>query len=206
METIKNKDRVLKTAQLDNISERFLSDRENGVLMHDKGAFVDLNNALSAICAKKNLLLCGKTGRGKTYLAFELAMRLKEQTGGEARIYYNRASVLASEFKGNFKNIAKTLHGIFVKESIFYDEPPTPCKFIIIDELHQLQSADEWEIVSEIVMTAYDKLVPLCLIYNENPKNLLDFLSDMAVSRLKQGGGIVVLQIKGVDLRGNNEN
>lgn len=201
MEIINYKDRILKTARLDNISERFLSDRENGVLMHDKGAFVDLNNALSAIHAKKNLLLCGETGRGKTYLAFELAMRLKEQTAGEARVYYNRASVLVSEFKGNFKNIAKTLQGVFVKESIFYDEPPTPCKFVIIDELHQLQSADEWEIINEIVMTAYDKLTPLCLIFNDDPKNLLKFLSRMAVSRLKQGGGIMVLEIKGVDLR-----
>lgn len=202
MKTTNYKDRALKTARLDNISERFLSDRENGVLMHDKGAFVDLNNALSAMQGKKNLLLCGETGRGKTYLAFELAMRLKEQTSGEARVYYNRASVLVSEFKGNFKNIAKTLQGVFAKESIFYDEPPTPCKFVIIDELHQLQSADEWEIINEIVMTAYDKLTPLCLIFNDDPKNLLNFLSKMAVSRLKQGGGIVVLQIKGVDLRG----
>ena len=65
MTTINCKERVLKTARLDSISERFLSDRENGVLMHDKGAFVDLNNALSAVLAKKNLLLCGKTGRDK---------------------------------------------------------------------------------------------------------------------------------------------
>lgn len=202
METTNYKYRVLKTARLDGISERFLSDRENGVLMHDKGAFVDLDNALSALRAKKNLLLCGETGRGKTYLAFELAMRLKEQTWGEARIYYNRASVLVSEFKGSFKNIAKTLQSVFAKDSVFYDEPPTPCKFVIIDELHQLQSADEWEIINEIVMTAYDKIVPLCLIFNENPKNLLNFLSRMAVSRLKQGGGIMVLEIKGVDLRG----
>ena len=201
MTTINCKERVLKTARLDSISERFLSDRQKGVLMHDKGAFVDLNNALSAMRGKKNLLLCGKTGRGKTYLAFELAMHLKEQTCGEARIYYNRASVLLSEFKGNFKNIAKTLQGVFTKESIFYDEPPTPCKFIIIDELHQLQNADDWEIINEIVMTAYDKLVPLCFIFNDNPKKLLDFLSDMTVSRLKQGGGIVALEIKGVDLR-----
>lgn len=202
METTNYKYRVLKTARLDGISERFLSDRENGVLMHDKGAFVDLDNALSALRAKKNLLLCGETGRGKTYLAFELAMRLKEQTWGEARIYYNRASVLVSEFKGNFKNIAKTLQGVFTKESIFYDEPPTPCKFVIIDELHQLQSAEDWEIINEIVMTAYDKIVPLCLIFNDNPKKMLNFISKMAVSRLKQGGGIMVLEIKGVDLRG----
>ena len=202
METINYKDRVFKTARLDGISERFLSDREKGLLGQYKGAFVDLHNALSAMRDKKNLLLCGETGRGKTYLAFELAIRLKEQTGGEARIYYNRASVLVSEFKGNFKNIAKTLQGMCTKESIFYDEPPTHCKFVIIDELHQLQSADDWEIISEIVMTAYDKLVPLCLIFNENPKNLLNFLSKMAVSRLKQGGGVVVLEIKGVDLRG----
>ena len=202
MEIINYKDRVLKTARLDSISERFLNDREKGLLGQDKGAFVDLHNALSAIRGKKNLLLCGETGRGKTYLAFELAMRLKEQTGGEARIYYNRASVLVSEFKGNFKNIAKILQGVFTKESIFYNEPPTPCKFVIIDELHQLQSADDWEIINEIVMTAYDKLVPLCLITNANPKNLLNFLSDMSASRLQQGGGVVALQIKGVDLRG----
>lgn len=202
METTNYKYRVLKTARLDGIIERFLSDRENGVLMHDKGAFVDLDNALSALRAKKNLLLCGETGRGKTYLAFELAMRLKEQTWGEERIYYNRASVLVSEFKGNFKNIAKTLQGVFAKESIFYDEPPTPCKFVIIDELHQLQSAEDWEIINEIVMTAYDKIVPLCLIFNDNPKKMLNFISKMAASRLKQGGGIVVLEIKGVDLRG----
>lgn len=201
MEITNYKNRVLKTARLDGISERFLSDREDGVLMHNKGAFVDFDNALSALRAKKNLLLCGETGIGKTYMAFQLAMRLKEQTWGEARIYYNRASVLVSEFKGNFKNIAKTLQGIFAKDSVFYDEPPTPCKFIIIDELHQLQNADDWEIINEIVMTAYDKLVPLCLIFNENPKNLLNFLSKMAVSRLKQGGGIMVLEIKGVDLR-----
>ncbi len=202
METTNYKDRVFKTARLDSISERFLSDREKGLLGQDKGAFVDLNNALNAIRGKKNLLLCGETGRGKTYLAFELAMRLKEQTDGEARIYYNRASVLVSEFKGNFKNIAKTLQGVFAKESIFYNEPPTPCKLVIIDELHQLQNADDWEIINETIMTAYDKLVPLCLIFNDDPKNLLKFLSDMAVSRLKQGGGIVVLEIKGVDLRG----
>lgn len=196
-----SKERILKTSRLDGISERFLTQREQGLLRQDIGAFKDLDKALDTINAKRNLLLYGETGRGKTYLAFELALRLKEQTRGEARVYYNRASVLLGEFRGNFRNISKTLSGVFAKESIFYDEQPTNCRFVIIDELHKLQSIDDFEIINELIMSAYDKIVPLCLITNDKPERLLELMSDMSLSRMQDGGGVLTLQIQGEDLR-----
>lgn len=199
-----SKERILKTARLDGIGGRFLTQREQGLIKPDLQSFKDFGEAFNAIKAKQNLLLYGKVGRGKTYLAFELALKLKEQSNGEARIYYNRASVLLSEFKGNFKNISKTLSGVFAKESIFYAEPPTKCQLVIIDELHNIHNSEDFQIFGELIMTAYDNLVPVCFITNETPDCLLGLMSEMVLSRLQDGGGILTLHIQGEDLRGKN--
>lgn len=183
----------------DNISKRYLSQKLKGLIESDKGALSLKSQASEALTQGKNLLIIGKTGMGKSYLAFELAFDLKMRTKGDGRFYYNRAIIIHSDYKANYNNISKTLDGILAKPSFYYEEPNVPVELIIIDEIDDLQ---DFTIINEIIISAYDSAIPVILIGNIDHKELLDKISIKALSRLQEN--IKVFALNGQDLRTKN--
>lgn len=204
MQDLQKWERIYAKARGDGISPLFLAFKkgENGELDYTKGAMKHKAHLEKAVADGKNALILGKTGTGKSFLAFEVAFGFKSRLNGDLRIYYSRASVLCGEFRGNFKNISKTLDDIFTKESYYYNEPRQPVQLVIIDEIDDLQG-DEWQIINEVICTAYDNMTPLVLLGNLDTQRLKNELSAKALSRLLQK--TIFIDACGKDLRTNEE-
>lgn len=188
-------EKIVDLAMCDGISRRFID-------LYQKGAVYETPyNAMASEALKqgKGLFLQGSTGVGKSFLAFQLMLDFKLQTNGYGRFYYNRASVLFGEYRGAYNNIAKVLEQVFKKESFFYEEPPTKCKYVIIDEIDEMP---DWNILNEIIISAYDALVPVILIGNLSVGEFKSALSDKAFSRFNENS--LILAMQGEDLRGKN--
>lgn len=182
----------------DGVSARFLQAKRNGQISPQKGYMSQFDRALSLINGQKSIILADGTGCGKSFLCFELICAIKGELALDG-VYYSRASILVGEFKANFSNPKKLIENVFFK-SDWYSGKSELVKCVFVDELHSLTPSD-YGIISEIVVAAYDLLVPMVLISNQ--KDLRDFsenLSDMAKSRMKET--FRVLKMKGaVDLR-----
>lgn len=185
----------------DNISKRYLSHKTQGLVEKDRGALKLKKNASVALKEGKNLLIFGKTGIGKSYLAFDLAFDLKAETNGEVRVFYNRAALIHSDYRASYNNISKVLSGVMAKPSFYFEEPPTPTELIIIDEIDDLV---DYTIIDEIIISAYDNAVPLIIIGNISYDEFAEGLSEKAMSRLQEN--LEILTLDGNDLRkGDNE-
>lgn len=203
MQDLQKWERIYAKARGDGISSLFLAFKkgENGELDYTKGAMKHKALLEKAVAEGKNALILGKTGTGKSFLAFEVAFGFKSRLNGDLRIYYNRASVLVGDFNGNFKNISKTLDDIFAKESYYYNEPRQPVQLVIIDEIDDLHGGNEWQIINEVICTAYDNMTPLVLLGNLDTQMLKNELSAKALSRLLQK--TIFINASGKDLRTN---
>lgn len=193
-------DKLLNRLLADNISKRFLAHKQNGLIKDDVGAMRYKQGAIDALKNAKNLLILGETGMGKSYLAFALVFALKIASNGDARFYYNRASILQSDFKANYSNVSKTLDGVLTKPSFYYGDEPSPVEVIIIDEVDDLR---DYTILNEVIISAYDKLIPVILIGNIRYEILAERLSDKALSRLTEN--MEVYSLDGQDLRTQQE-
>lgn len=197
-----NDERFLKRFRVDIDNERFLALKTQNKLKNDVGYSKIINSALNGLKNGKNHIFLGGVGLGKTICALEIAWRLKE-ADMETRVYYSRYSVVQSAFRANFSNLDKTLGAIFTKDSYYYQDAPTRTGLVIIDEVH---NAGDYELLNEIIFSAYDKLVPLILIGNCNSEAFGDMISKMAMSRLLENGQIISSVSSGVDLRQKNDN
>ena len=186
---------IVRYSLKDGISPRFLDLAQKG-LIRDLGFKKPASEALKQGCS---LFLQGDTGIGKSFLAFELMLDFKIYTNGYGRFYHNRASVLFGEYRGAYNNIAKVLSSVFTKESFLYGEPPSKCKYVIIDEIDDMP---DWSILNEIIISAYDALVPVIFIGNLSIDEFSGALSNKAFSRFNEKA--LILAMSGEDLRGKN--
>lgn len=175
---------IYSKAAGDGISSHFLGIKRRGELDYSKGAMRFKPQIENAILNGKSACIFGKVGIGKSFVAFDILFDFKVHSVGDTRVYYNRASVLVSEFKASFKNISKTLKEVFAKESYYYDDPPTKCKIVVIDELDDLTSADDFQILNELVVSAYDNDTRLIFLGNLAVAELKNYFSSKAFSRL----------------------
>lgn len=194
-----NWERIYSKAAVDGISSHFLGIKRRGELDYSKGALKFKPQIENAILSGKSACIFGKVGIGKSFVAFDLLFDLKVHSAGEARVYYNRASVLASEFRACFKNISKTLKEVFAKESYYYDDPPIKCEIVVIDELDDLTSADDFQILNELVISAYDNNTRLIFLGNLTLDDLKAKFSNKAYSRLFEM--CEFYELDGADLR-----
>lgn len=194
-----NWERIYSKAAGDGISSHFLGIKRRGELDYGKGALKFKPQIENAILNGKSACIFGKVGIGKSFVAFDILFDFKAHSVGDARVYYNRASVLVSEFKACFKNISKTLKEVFTKESYYYDDPPTKCKIVVIDELDDLTSADDFQILNELVISAYDNDTRLIFLGNLTLDDLKAKFSNKAYSRLFEM--CEFYELDGADLR-----
>lgn len=193
-------EKVLNRLIADNISKRYLAQKLDGLIKDNVGAMAYKAEAIDALKNAKNLLILGETGMGKSYLAFELVFELKIASNGDARFYYNRASILQSDFKANYSNVSKTLESVLSKPSFYYGDEPSPVEVVIIDEVDDLH---DYTILNEIIISAYDKLIPVILIGNISYNTLAERLNDKAFSRLSES--MAIYSLDGNDLRTQQE-
>lgn len=194
-----NWERIYSKAAGDGISSHFLRIKRRGELDYGKGALKFKPQIENAILNGKSACIFGKVGIGKSFVAFDMLFDFKAHSGGDARVYYNRASILVSEFKANFKNISKTLNEIFTKESYYYDDPRTKCKIVVIDELDDLTNADDFQILNELIISAYDNDTRLIFLGNLAVAELKNYFSNKAFSRLFEM--CEFFELDGADLR-----
>lgn len=194
-----NWERIYSKAAGDGISSHFLGIKRRGELDYKKGALKFKPQIENAILNGKSACIFGKVGIGKSFVAFDILFDFKAHSVGDARVYYNRASVLVSEFKASFKNISKTLNEVFTKESYYYDAPRTKCKIVVIDELDDLTSADDFQILNELIISAYDNDTRLIFLGNLTLDDLKAKFSNKAYSRLFEM--CEFYELDGADLR-----
>lgn len=182
-------DRFMRYFNEDLNNARFNRLKETKQIQVELGYLKDIQRYLTALKSGKNVVFLSPTGTGKTLCALEIAYRLKLETylkergssKEEFKVYYSRYNLMQSEFKGNFSNYKSILDSIFEKESIFYVAPHQKTRLIIIDEIH---NDTNFTLLNEVIMMAYDNLVPILLLGNCNRKEIADNLSAMALSRL----------------------
>lgn len=195
------RDKVFKRCRQDGFSERFLALKAQNHIKDSVGLMKYKNAILNAILnEKKNVLLFGGVGVGKTTFAFEIAFEIKEKNE-DAPVYYNRISMLVSEHKANYSNLQRTIGSIFKRESYYSNMGTMSSKLIILDEVHR---SDDYTLLSEIILSAYDEMKPLILIGNESVSAFGKKLDSMSFSRLKENS--IILDLSGLkDLRNKYE-
>lgn len=182
------KNKLFKRCRQDGFSERFLALKAQEQISDEVGLMQHKEFILNAILGeKKNVLLFGDTGIGKTTLALNLAFEIKEKNE-DAPVLYNRLNMIVSAYKANFSNLQTAINSIFKRDSYYSNVGLMNNKLVIIDEVHR---CDDYLLLSEIILTAYDSLTPLILIGNENVVEFGKKIDAMVFSRLKENSIII---------------
>lgn len=116
---------------------------------------------------KKNLIIIGNTGCGKSTFGYELCKRYYDFN---LIAVIENANYLVSRFKQNYSNIES-----FIREFTYTD-------LIIIDEIDNIKSID-FLIFDEIISFAYDSLKRICFIGNIKKETFFSLLSKKSISR-----------------------
>lgn len=197
---------VLTFLSWEGIPARYINAKKSGVIKDNIGLFTQMQGAFKAFNIKKNIILLGGVGRGKSYFAYDLAFRLKlAQIKAHNRHNYpilcTRASVLVSDFKANFSNIGTTLDKILSYHSYANSNVKISAKSLIIDEIDDIGTND-YTLLNELIISAYERVMPLILISNKDANSFFANFSDKALSRLNANS--LIIQAQGADLRQNH--
>lgn len=194
---------ILTFLSWEGIPARYISAKKSGVIKDNIGLFTQMQGAINAFKADKNIILLGGVGRGKSYFAYDLAFRiklgiLKEQNKHNYPILCTRASVMVSEFKATFSNIGTALDKILSYHSYANSNVKISAKSLIIDEIDDIGTND-YTLLNELIISAYERVMPLILISNKDANSFFANFSDKALSRLNANS--LIIQAQGADLR-----
>lgn len=213
-------DKLCRFLNTRGIPQRYLNLKKQKAIKKDFGMLKDLEKGLNALSEGKNIVLTGGVGRGKSFLAYELAYEIIKafdyfysdtepetlarwrekgiRLHREKSVFCSRASLIVSDYKANFSNLQNSLKKTLMSESVYFDNPCIKNSLVIIDEIDDLR-ADDYMLLNEIVVSAYENEIPLCLISNMNVVDFLENFSEKAASRLSENS--LFLQSTGEDLR-----
>lgn len=203
---IKMTNQILQYLAWENIPRRFIEFRQNKQLDYATPLFQNLNDAFQGFNNGKNIILLGGVGRGKSFLAYELAFWVKqEQIKNRNNINYPipcyRASQIVSAWKANFSNF-EIIDKILAWHNYHNSNLKVEVKGLIIDEIDDI-SPNDFVLLNELIISCYEKMVPLIMISNKDPKSFFENFSDKAVSRLNENS--MILRAEGDDLRKNRK-
>lgn len=193
---------ILQYLTWENIPRRFVEFKKNGLLRYDTELFKHFQNAMEGFKNGKNIVLLGGVGRGKSFLAYELAFRIKLLTmqksdKSDFPIPCYRASQIVSSWKANFSNfeiLDKLLQWHSYRNSNF----KISVKGLIIDEIDDISPSD-YVLLNELIISAYERMIPLIMISNKDTKSFLENFSTKSVSRLNENS--LIIRAEGEDLR-----
>lgn len=195
---------ILQFMGWENIPERYLKAKSSDLITHDTELFKKFSDAFIAYSSGKNIILLGGVGRGKSFFSYELAYFTKcealELRGvADYPILCYRASQIISTYKANFSNAEIIDSKILRYHSYKNSNMPICVKSVIIDEVDDVAQND-YAILNEIIITCYERMIPLILIGNKFANTFFENFNDKAISRLNENS--LIIQTKGDDLRG----
>lgn len=187
----------------EGVPSRYIKAKSSGAISDNVGLFTQMSSAINAFKAKKNIILLGGVGRGKSFFAYDLAFRIKisalrDFDKHNYPILCNRASVMVSDFKSHFSNIGTTLDSLMTYHSYANSNIKIGVKSLIIDEIDDIGTND-YILLNELIISAYESVMPLILISNKSAESFFANFSDKALSRLNANS--LIIQAKGADLR-----
>lgn len=141
----------------------------------------DFAERLASGCS---LILCGLAGTGKTHLACSIANVLMQEQGRTVAfttVIDAVRSVQETYGKDSELTTRQALHR--------FAEPD----LLILDEVGaQLGTDHEKQVMFDIINRRYEEMRPTIMISNLDVDGLSLFVGDRVMSRLKQGGGVVI--------------
>lgn len=193
---------TLQFMEWEFIPARYIKAKRDGIINHNIELFAKhLQNAINAFKNGKNIILLGGVGRGKSFLAYEIAYSIKFanlKVGiQDCPITCYRASNIIADYKGNYSNLS-TIEKILSYHSYKNQNWRIGVKGVIIDEIDDIAQND-YTLLNEIVVTCYERMLPLILISNKNARGFFENFSDKALSRLNENS--MLIQAQGNDLR-----
>lgn len=193
---------VLQYLAWENIPRRFIEFKQKGEINYETPLFKNLGDAFNAFSVGKNIILLGGVGRGKSFLAYELAYQIKEEALNQrdninCPIPCYRASQIVSAWKANFSNF-EIIDKILTWHNYFNSNLKLEVKSLIVDEIDDIK-VDDYVLLDELIISCYEKLIPLIFISNKDPKSFFGNFSDKAISRLNEN--YMLIRAEGDDLR-----
>jgi DNA replication protein DnaC len=131
-----------------------------------------------------SLILCGKTGTGKTHLSCAIANQIIQQSGNPV--------VFLSVMRA-----IRTVKETYSKSSKLTEQQAinnlSRPDLLILDEVGvQFGSDAEKIILFEIINERYQNMKPTILISNLSPEEITDFIGDRVADRMRENGGTVL--------------
>lgn len=134
-----------------------------------------------------SMILCGKTGTGKTHLACSIANEIINQ--GHSAVFMNVIKMMRQVKETWSKGSGKA-----EQDAINWFLTPD---LLILDEVGvQFGSDAEKMILFEVLNERYQNMKPTILISNLLPINLQEFVGERVMDRMKENGGRI-LQFEG---------
>ena len=145
----------------------------------------DFETAKNHVSNSTLLSLIGKRGSGKTRLAIEI-LRSFAKTKGR----YLTAMDLFMRIRASYRKDA-------VEDESRIVEELSRCSLLILDEIQERgESAWEDRILTHLIDKRYSALKPTIIIANLKAEELEEHLGASASSRMREGGGILILNGK----------
>lgn len=193
---------ILQYLAWENIPRRFIEFREGKQLDYATPLFQRLNDCFIGFGGGKNIILLGGVGRGKSFFAYELAFWVKQESlknhnNINCPIPCYRATQIVSAWKANFSNF-EIIDKILTWHNYHNSNLKVEVKGLITDEVDDIK-ADDYVLLNELIISCYERLIPLILISNKDPKSFFANFSDKAISRLNENS--MVIRAEGEDLR-----
>lgn len=191
-------EKFAKILEKEGVSKRYILKKQAGEIDYDVGLLKYHSEAMKSIADGKVIMLLGEVGRGKSFLAYDCIYEFKKPNPMDIRTFCSRASLIVSDYKANYSNLEYIIKKIFNPSSYWYKEGDVDTQLVVIDELHNLKPTD-YDVISEIVIHAYETLTPLFLIGNYSQKHLKESLAENAISRILEN--CIAFKVDGEDLR-----
>jgi len=135
-------------------------------------------SAISAASEKRNLIMVGNCGTGKTMLANCIVNSIDGAV-------MSTASGIGRAFRDNLA------HNQMPEREIM-DQITRDCPYLVIDEIGAYKLTDyEYRMINEIIDIRYREMLPTCLVSNLDIDGLRSVIGERVVDRLKDDNGML---------------
>lgn len=129
------------------------------------------------------LTFCGKPGTGKTHLACAIGNALIQK---KVSVRYTKAYNAMQEIKSTYHKNAELNEKAIIGRFVTVD-------LLIIDEVGvQFGSDADKILLYQIINGRYERVKPTILISNLTKDELVEYIGERSVDRLKEGGGVII--------------